>query len=65
LAEGPKLFLRGLRKLKMVIEGGPSERLLRFRGRLGYWVFEGDVQPTQPFTSATGLPQALVLPWRH
>lgn len=42
-----KLFLPGLRKLKMVIDSGFLGRLLSVRGEFGYWVFEGDLQPTQ------------------
>jgi len=42
-----KLFLPGLRKLKMVIDSGQLGRLLSVRGEFGYWVFEGDLQPTQ------------------
>ncbi|WP_376099011.1 Gfo/Idh/MocA family protein [Roseomonas sp. CCTCC AB2023176] len=42
-----KLFLPGLRKLKMVIDSGALGRLLSVRGEFGYWVFEGDLQPTQ------------------
>ncbi len=42
-----KLFLPGLRKLKMVIDGGALGRLLSVRGEFGYWVFEGDLQPAQ------------------
>ena len=42
-----KLFLPGLRKLKMVIDSGALGRLLSIRGEFGYWVFEGDLQPTQ------------------
>ncbi|MFN9092406.1 MAG: Gfo/Idh/MocA family protein [Alphaproteobacteria bacterium] len=42
-----KLFLPGLRKLKMVIESGQLGQLLSIRGEFGYWVFEGDLQPTQ------------------
>ncbi len=42
-----KLFLPGLRKLKMVIDSGMLGRLLSVRGEFGYWVFEGDLQPTQ------------------
>jgi predicted dehydrogenase len=42
-----KLFLPGLRKLKMVIESGALGRLLSVRGEFGYWVFEGDLQPAQ------------------
>ena len=42
-----KLFLPGLRKLKMVIDSGMLGRLLAVRGEFGYWVFEGDLQPAQ------------------
>jgi predicted dehydrogenase len=42
-----KLFLPGLRKLKLVIESGFLGRLLSVRGEFGYWVFEGDWQPAQ------------------
>ncbi len=42
-----KLFLPGLRKLKMVIDSGFLGRMLSVRGEFGYWVFEGDLQPTQ------------------
>jgi predicted dehydrogenase len=42
-----KLFLPGLRKLKMVIDSGMLGKLLSVRGEFGYWVFEGDLQPTQ------------------
>lgn len=42
-----KLFLPGLRKLKMVIDSGFLGRLLSVRGEFGYWVFEGDLQPAQ------------------
>jgi predicted dehydrogenase len=42
-----KLFLPGLRKLKMVIDSGALGRLLAVRGEFGYWVFEGDLQPAQ------------------
>ena len=42
-----KLFLPGLRKLKMVIDSGALGRLLSVRGEFGYWVFEGDFQPAQ------------------
>jgi len=42
-----KLFLPGLRKLKMVIDSGFLGRLLSVRGEFGYWVFEGDWQPAQ------------------
>jgi predicted dehydrogenase len=42
-----KLFLPGLRKLKLVIESGFLGRLLSVCGEFGYWVFEGDWQPAQ------------------
>jgi len=42
-----KLFLPGLRKLKLVIDSGFLGRILSVRGEFGYWVFEGDWQPAQ------------------
>jgi predicted dehydrogenase len=42
-----KLFLPGLLKLKMLRESGFFGRMLAVRGEFGYWVFEGDLQPTQ------------------
>jgi predicted dehydrogenase len=42
-----KLFMPGLLKLKMLIDSGFFGRLLAVRGEFGYWVFEGDLQPTQ------------------
>jgi predicted dehydrogenase len=42
-----KLFLPGLRKLKMLIASGFFGRILSVRGEFGYWVFEGDLQPAQ------------------
>jgi predicted dehydrogenase len=42
-----KLFLPGLRKLKMMIDSGFFGRLFSVRGEFGYWVFEGDLQPAQ------------------
>ncbi len=42
-----KLFLPGLLKLKLAIDSGFLGRLLSVRGEFGYWVFEGDLQPTQ------------------
>jgi predicted dehydrogenase len=42
-----KLFLPGLRKLRMLKEAGFFGRILSVRGEFGYWVFEGDLQPTQ------------------
>jgi predicted dehydrogenase len=42
-----KLFLPGLLKLKQVLESGLLGRILAVTGDFGYWVFEGDEQPTQ------------------
>ncbi|MBO0789662.1 MAG: Gfo/Idh/MocA family oxidoreductase [Ktedonobacteraceae bacterium] len=42
-----KLFLPGLLKLKRVIDSGFLGRILAIRGEFGYWIFEGDWQPTQ------------------
>jgi predicted dehydrogenase len=42
-----KLFLPGLRKLKLVIDSGFLGRILSVKGEFGYWVFEGDLQPAQ------------------
>jgi predicted dehydrogenase len=42
-----KIFLPGLRKLKMVIDSGFVGRILSVRGEFGYWVFEGGWQPAQ------------------
>jgi predicted dehydrogenase len=42
-----KLFLPGLRKLKLLIDAGFFGRMLAVRGEFGYWVFEGDLQPIQ------------------
>lgn len=42
-----KLWLPGLRKLKMLIDAGFFGRILAVRGEFGYWVFEGDWQPAQ------------------
>jgi predicted dehydrogenase len=42
-----KLFLPGLRKLKLLIDSGFFGKLLSVRGEFGYWVFEGDLQPAQ------------------
>jgi predicted dehydrogenase len=42
-----KLFLPGLRKLKMVIDSGFLGRMLSVQVEFGYWVFEGDLQPIQ------------------
>ena len=42
-----KLFLPGLKKLKMAIDSGFFGKLLSVRVEFGYWVFEGDLQPSQ------------------
>ena len=42
-----KLYLPGLRKLKMLIDSGFFGRILSVRGEFGYWVFEGDWQAAQ------------------
>jgi predicted dehydrogenase len=42
-----KLFLPGLRKLKLVIDSGFLGRILSVRGEFGYWVFEGGWQEAQ------------------
>ncbi len=42
-----KLFLPGLRKIKMLNDAGFFGRILSVRGEFGYWVFEGDLQPIQ------------------
>ena len=42
-----KLFLPGLRKMKLLADAGFFGRLLSVRGEFGYWVFEGDLQPIQ------------------
>lgn len=43
-----KLFLPGLRKLKMLRDSGYFGRMFAVRGEFGYWVFEGDWgQPAQ------------------
>ncbi len=42
-----KLFLPGLRKLKLLVEQGFFGRILSVRGEFGYWVFEGDGEPAQ------------------
>ena len=40
-----KLYLPGLRKLRMLKDAGFFGRMLSVRGEFGYWVFEGDLQP--------------------
>jgi predicted dehydrogenase len=42
-----KLWVPGLRKLKMLVDSGFFGRILAVRGEFGYWVFEGDWQPAQ------------------
>jgi predicted dehydrogenase len=42
-----KLFLPGMRKLRRLIDAGFFGRILSVRGDFGYWVFEGDDQPSQ------------------
>ena len=43
-----KLFLPGLRKIKMLRDAGFFGRMFALRGEFGYWVFEGDWgQPAQ------------------
>src|SRR5215510_2276812 len=42
-----KLFLPGLRKMRMLRDSGFFGRMLAVRGEFGYWVFEGDWQTAQ------------------
>jgi predicted dehydrogenase len=42
-----KLFLPGLVKLRRLRDAGFFGRILAVRGEFGYWVFEGDWQPSQ------------------
>jgi predicted dehydrogenase len=42
-----KLFLPGIIKLRRLIDAGFFGRILSVRGEFGYWVFEGDRQPSQ------------------
>jgi predicted dehydrogenase len=42
-----KLFLPGLIKLRRLRDSGFFGRVLSVRGEFGYWVFEGDWQPSQ------------------
>ena len=42
-----KLFLPGLVKLKRLIDSGFFGRILAVKGEFGYWVFEGNLQPSQ------------------
>ena len=42
-----KLWLPGLQKLQLLNKAGFFGQVLSVRGEFGYWVFEGDLQPTQ------------------
>jgi predicted dehydrogenase len=42
-----KLWLPGIRKLKLLIDSGFFGEILSVRGEFGYWVFEGDTVPAQ------------------
>ncbi len=42
-----KLWLPGLLKLKRLIDQGFFGEIISVKGEFGYWVFEGDVIPTQ------------------
>ncbi len=42
-----KLFLPGFLKLKRLVQGGFFGRIMAARLEFGYWVFEGDWQPSQ------------------
>ncbi len=42
-----KLWVPGIRKLKRLADSGFFGRILSVRGEFGYWVFEGDSQPSQ------------------
>ena len=42
-----KLYLPGLRKIRMLKDGGFFGRILSVRGEFGYWVFEGELQTPQ------------------
>jgi predicted dehydrogenase len=42
-----KLWLPGLRKLRYLIDTGFFGDILSVRGEFGYWVFDGEHQPTQ------------------
>jgi predicted dehydrogenase len=42
-----KLWLPGLLKLRLLIDSGFFGKILSVRGEFGYWVFEGDLQPSQ------------------
>jgi predicted dehydrogenase len=53
-----KLYLPGLRKMRMLRDSGFFGRILSVRGEFGYWVFEGDWQtpqrPSWNYRSADG-----------
>lgn len=42
-----KLFLPGLVALRRLIDSGFFGRIVSVRGDFGYWVFEGDLEPSQ------------------
>jgi predicted dehydrogenase len=42
-----KLFLPGIVKLRRLLDAGFFGQVLSVRGEFGYWVFEGDWQPSQ------------------
>ncbi|MGI8768933.1 MAG: Gfo/Idh/MocA family protein [Propionibacteriaceae bacterium] len=42
-----KLYLPGLIKLRRLVDEGFFGRILSLRGEFGYWVFEGELQPSQ------------------
>jgi predicted dehydrogenase len=42
-----KLYLPGLRKIRMLRDANFFGRILSVRGEFGYWVFEGNLQPAQ------------------
>jgi predicted dehydrogenase len=42
-----KLFLPGFVKLRRLIDAGFFGRIIAARGEFGYWVFEGDREPSQ------------------
>jgi predicted dehydrogenase len=42
-----KLYLPGLRKIRMLKDAGFFGRILSVRGEFGYWVFEGNLQTPQ------------------
>ena len=42
-----KIYLPGLKKLRLLKDAGFFGRILSVRGEFGYWVFEGDIQPSQ------------------